>query len=94
MLVVDGEQLNDSSFIIRALSAKMEPGRGKGKSTKLTGQAAAEEEEWFRHAAPGLRCPHVTSACSALTRSLFARAKLGGRSLRARPHAEHLPHAC
>ena len=59
VLVVDGEQLNDSSFIIKALSAKMEPGRGKGKATKLTGQAAAEEEEWFRHA-----CLRVLLACA------------------------------
>ena len=55
VLVVDGEQLNDSSFIIKALSAKLDPGRGKGKAGKLTGQAAAEEEEWFRHAPRALR---------------------------------------
>ena len=60
VLVVDGEQLNDSSFIIKALSAKLEPGRGKGKAGKLTGQAAAEEEEWFRRA---LRLPAVP-ACA------------------------------
>ena len=93
VLVVDGEQLNDSSFIIKALSAKMEAGRGKGKATKLTGQAAAEEEEWFRHV-----CLRVRLSCSrrlhaAYSRVPRARAKLGGRPLRARPHAEHLPHA-
>jgi hypothetical protein len=68
VLVVDGEQLNDSSFIIKALSAKLEPGRGKGKAGKLTGQAAAEEDEWFRHAQRVLRAlllllPRWREAC-------------------------------
>ena len=98
VLVVDGEQLNDSSFIIKALNAKMEPGRGKGKATKLTGQAAAEEEEWFRHvclcASGSPPPPAAPGVCARLTHALRARAKLGGRPLRARPHPEHLPHAC
>lgn len=53
MLTVDGEQLNDSSFIIKALSAKL----GKAKAL------SAEEEQWFRrgrtlsaHARCALRC--------------------------------------
>lgn len=63
VLVVDGEQLNDSSFIIKALSAKLEPGRGKGKAGKLTGQAAAEEDEWFRHAHRVLRLLCLLPPC-------------------------------
>ena len=47
MLTVDGEQLNDSSFIIKALSAKLD---GRHKAKKLSAQAAAEEAEWFRRA--------------------------------------------
>ena len=94
MLVVDGEQLNDSSFIIRALSAKMEPGRGKGKATKLTGQAAAEEEEWFRHAPGPPSLPPSRALCVHRTHLPRTRAKLGGRPLRARSYTEHLPHAC
>jgi hypothetical protein len=51
VLTVDGEQLNDSSFIIKALSAKLEQTRNK---VKLSGKAAAEEEEWFRQACDAL----------------------------------------
>jgi hypothetical protein len=94
VLVVDGEQLNDSSFIIKALSAKLDPGRGKGKAGKLTGQAAAEEEEWFRHALRACRLPAVRSVCAKLAHASRAQPQLGGRSLRARPNAKHLSHTC
>jgi len=42
VLIVDGEQLNDSSYIIKALSAKLPKNRAKQSAA-----AAAEEEEWF-----------------------------------------------
>ena len=54
VLVVDGEQLNDSSFIIKALSAKLEAGR---KGRKQSPAAAAEEEQWFRRAPPRRQAP-------------------------------------
>ena len=60
ILVVDGEQLNDSSFIIKALTAKLEQGR-KGKPSSMT----AEEAEWFRRGAAGQLC---ASAPARLTR--------------------------
>jgi hypothetical protein len=52
VLTVDGEQLNDSSFIIKALDAKL---RATGKKNARlwrpsSGEAKAEEEKWFRHA--------------------------------------------
>ena len=42
VLIVDGTQLNDSSFIMKALSAKLPPGR-----TKKSATAIAEEEQWL-----------------------------------------------
>ena len=49
MLTVDGEQLNDSSFIIKALNAKLQQAKGRyARSPSAT--AAEEEERWFRHA--------------------------------------------
>ena len=77
VLVVDGEQLNDSSFIIKALSAKLDPGRGKGKAGKLTGQAAADEEEWFRQALQSSVSFHAVAR--QLTRVLCHRSWVDGR---------------
>lgn len=62
VLTVDGEQLNDSSFIIKALNAKLQ--QAKGRYARSPSAAAAEEEErWFRHAPRGRtpeHCPRLT----------------------------------
>lgn len=53
VLVVDGEQLNDSSFIIKALDCKLRASSGR-KNARLwrpaSADAKAEEEKWFRRA--------------------------------------------
>lgn len=51
VLVVDGEQLNDSKFIIKALDAKLRAGGGR-RNPRLwraaLADAQAEEDKWFR----------------------------------------------
>jgi hypothetical protein len=80
VLVVDGVQLNDSSYIIKALSAKLPQSR-----KRPTGAALEEEEKWFRRVQARrllqrLVCSHLCS-------------QLGGWPVRARPDAQHLSHA-
>ena len=82
VLVVDGVQLNDSSYIIKALTAKLPQSR-----KRPTPAALEEEQKWFRRgparAAAPVAQPVRSRPC----------AQLGGWAIRARPHAQHLPHA-
>jgi hypothetical protein len=61
VLVVDGEQLNDSKFIIKALDAKLRAGSGR-RNPRLwraaSADAQAEEDKWFRCACWCAEAPH------------------------------------
>ena len=67
VLVVDGEQLNDSAFIMLALKAKLQPSRRRAPDF-----ASPEEERWFRRAtrrtAPARGADARSRAAAATTR--------------------------
>ena len=92
VLVVDGEQLNDSSFIIKALDAKLrESGKRNPRLWRpASADAKAEEEKWFKCACcrqcwAGRETPTLTHVCTVL--------QVGGWSLCARVDAQHIPHS-
>ena len=79
VLVVDGEQLNDSKFIIKALDAKLRSGSGR-RNPRLwrpaSADAQAEEDKWFRWAC---LCAPVVAPHIRHTDPRFCRSWVDGR---------------